>query len=158
MRRVALVVPVLLVAGALVGGCGGGSSLSKSDYVAKAEAVCKDANDKFKALARPSDAASFQSFVEDTLQIAQDATKKLKDLDAPSKDAADIDSKVLEPLEDQLTQGKAYLEKVKKAVKANDQTELGKLLTNPPEGKKADTTWMKSYGFKACVEAASTGR
>ena len=153
MRRVALLVPVLLVAA-----CGGGSSLSKSDYVSKAEAICKDANDKFKALARPSDAAGFQSFVEDTVQIAEDATKRLEDLDPPSDDKAELDKKVFDPLDDQIVQGKAFLEKVKKAVSTNNQTELGKLLSNPPEGKKADLNWMKSYDFKDCVEAASSGR
>jgi hypothetical protein len=153
MRRVALLVPVLLLAS-----CGGGgSSLSKSDYVSQAETICKDANDKFKALPRPNDPAGFRTFVEQTVQIADDATKKLEDLDPPKGDKEELDKKVFVPLEDQITQGKAFAEKVKKAVADNDQAELGKLLTNPPEGKKADLTWMRKYGFKSCVDAASSG-
>jgi len=152
MRRVALLVPVVLVAA-----CGGGSSLSKSDYVAKAEAICKDANDKFKALPRPSDPKGFETYVNDTLQIADDATKELKDLDPPSADKKDLETKVLEPLSSQITEGRKFLDKVKKAVASNDQAELGKLLSNPPQGKDADLDWMKSYGFKSCVDAASQG-
>jgi hypothetical protein len=152
MRRVALLVPVLLVAS-----CGGGSSLSKSDYVSKAETICKDANDKFKALARPSDPKGFETFVQDTLKIADAATKDLKDLDPPAADKEELQTKVLEPLESQVTEGRKFLDQVKKAVSTNDQAALGRLLSNPPEGKKADLQWMKSYGFKACVDAASNG-
>jgi hypothetical protein len=157
MRGVALLVPVLLGPLVLVA-CGGGSSLSKSDYVSKAEAICKDANDKFKALARPSDPKSFESFVDGTIQIADDATKELKGLDPPSADKKELEAKVIEPLESQITEGRKFLDKVKKAVAANDQTALGKLLSNPPEGKKADLDWMRSYGFKDCVDAASNGQ
>jgi hypothetical protein len=47
--------------------------------------------------------------------------------------------------------------KVKEAVAKKDDTALGRLITNPPTGSKADLDWMRSYGFKQCVDAADTG-
>lgn len=154
MRRVAcLVLPLLLVVA-----CGGGSNLSKADYLSKAEKICKDANDAFKALPSPKDPASFQSLVDKTVEIADKAAQDLKALDPPAADKEDIDKKVIEPLEDQVAEGKKFRDDVRKAVANKDQAALGRLLQNPPSGKEADLDWMTSYGYKDCVDAARTDR
>jgi hypothetical protein len=152
MRRLSLLVlPVLLLAA-----CGGGSSLSKSEYVAQAEAICKDTNKQIDALSTPTDPASFQKLIEDSIKIADSATSRIKALDPPSDDKADLQKKVIEPLESQVKEARSYLAKVKEAVAKKDQPALGKLLTNPPTGNEADLDWMRSYGFKECVDAAKT--
>ncbi|HUR51832.1 MAG TPA: hypothetical protein VMZ11_06900 [Mycobacteriales bacterium] len=152
MRPLTLVLPVLLLAA-----CGGGGSgLAKSDYVAKAEAVCKDANTQANALSPPSTPAGFQDLVEKTVRIFETATDKLEALDPPKDDKAELQKKVIEPLDKQVVEAKKFLADVKAAVKKNDQKELGRLLQNPPTQAKADLDWMRSYGFKECVEAAKT--
>jgi hypothetical protein len=152
MKRVALVLPLVLVAA-----CGGGSSgSSKSDYLAKAEAICKDANAQVKKLTLPSDPAGFQRLVEKTLSIAESTTSKLKKLDPPSADKDEIKKKVITPLENQLAEARPYLDEVRKAVAKNDQNALGRLLQNPPREHKADLDFMKTYGFKECVTTAKT--
>ena len=153
MKRVAIVLPFVLVAA-----CGGGSSSgsSKSDYVAKAEAICKDTNAKTKAFTLPSDPAGFQKLVEKSIALAESTLDALKKLDPPSGDKHDIQNKVITPLEDQLAQGKAYLKEVRTAVAKKDQNAIGRLLQNPPRQHKADLDFMKSYGFKECVDTAKT--
>lgn len=154
MKRVALVLPLVLVAA-----CGGGSSSggsSKSDYVSKAEAICKDANAETKKLTLPSDPDGFLRLVERSIDIATSTTSKLKALDPPAEDKGEITKKVIAPLEDQLKKGQAYLDQVRTAVTNKDQNAIGRLLANPPRQHEADLGFMKSYGFKECVTTAKT--
>jgi hypothetical protein len=157
MKRLALVLPLLLA----VTACGGSdptssSGLSKADYLAKAEALCTKANADIKALPFPSGVAGFSDFAAKIVTIADDATSALKALDPPAADKADLDAKVLTPLSQQVEAGRAYAAKIKTAVDANDQKALGALVADPPTEGKADLAWMRTYGFKACVDTAET--
>jgi hypothetical protein len=159
MKRVALVVPVLLLAAA----CGGSddkdqtsSGLSKADYISKAEAICKKANADQEALSFPKTAAAFPTYVQGLLDLADKATKEIDALEPPAADKADLEAKVITPLKGQIELGRSYLEQIKAAVAKNDQKKLGELVASPPTGSKADLDWMRSYGFSACVESADT--
>lgn len=160
MKRLALLVPVLPLL--LLSACGGSdddqvsAGLSKADYIAKAEAICSTANKEIDALPAPTSIAAVQGLVEESVKIAEAATDKIKDLDPPASDRADLKAKVLDPLDGQVTDGKEFLAKVKDAVAKNDQAALGQLLADPPRDSKADLDWMRGYGFKECVKAADT--
>jgi hypothetical protein len=153
----------LLVLPLLLTGCGGSSKdqtssgLSKPAYLSKAEGICTRINREIDKLAAPTTPQALQAFVEESLQIAEVGTGEIKALDPPAGDRAAIKAKVLDPLDGQLVEGRAFLEKVKTAVAKNDQAALGQLITHPPTGSKADLAWMRSYGFKECVDAADTG-
>jgi hypothetical protein len=149
--------PLLLVPVLLVAACGGGaSSLSKTAYLAKAEAICTKANADVKAVTSPTTAAAVLGYIGQLIDIADKATKDLDALEPPSADKADLEKKVLTPLHKQLSEGKDFQKKIKAAVDAHDQTALGQLLANPPTQTQADLAFMTSYGFKACVESAKT--
>lgn len=155
-QRLAVLVPLALLAA-----CGGsdddkGTGLSKAEYVSRAEAICTRANAAVKAEAFPTSPAALPGYVEALLAIADKATKEVVALEPPVADQADLQAKVLTPLEGQITEGRAYLAKIKVAVATNDQKELGRLLASPPASSKADLDWMRGYGFKACVESADT--
>ena len=158
MKRLALILPILLLATA----CGGSgkdkvsSGLSKADYLAKAEAICTRLNTEVNKLTFPASVKAVPGFVEETLQIAEVATGEIKALEPPAEDKADIKAKVLDPLDGQVAVGKTFLEQIKAAVAKNDTAAVGRLIANPPTGSKADLDWMRSYGFKQCVEAANT--
>ena len=160
MKRIVLVLPLLLLATA----CGGSgkdqtsSGASKAEYVSKAEAICKKANDDQAALTLPTSAAAFPTYVGDVIALAEKATADIDALAPPAADRADLESKVVTPLKGQIAQAKSYLTKIKAAVAANDQKALGALVASPPTGSKADLAWMRSYGFKECVDAADTSR
>lgn len=157
MKRFAAALPLALLAA-----CGGSdteqvaSGLSKAEYVAKAEAICTKANADVKAEGFPTSPQALPTYVENLLKIADQATKDIVALEPPAADKADLQAKVLTPLQGQITEGRAYLAKVRAAVSTNDQAELGRLLASPPASSKADLDWMRGYGFKACVESADT--
>ena len=130
--------------------------LSKAEYLTKAEAICTRLNNEVHGLTLPSTVAAVPAFVEKTLQIAEVATGEIEKLTPPAADKAEIKAKVLDPLDGQVSVGKAFLVKVKAAVAKNDTAEVGRLIANPPTGSKADLAWMRSYGFKQCVDAANT--
>ena len=152
----------LLLVPLLLSGCGGSSKdkassgLSRSEYVTKAEAICTRINTEVDKLTAPSTPQALQEFVEKSLQLAETGTDELKALEPPAADRADLKAKVLDPLDGQLAAGRAFLEQVKTAVAKNDQAALGQLITHPPTGSKADLNWMRSYGFRECVDAADT--
>lgn len=152
MKRLALVLPIVLLAS-----CGGGGGLSKADYIAKAEALCAKANADVKKLTFPTAQEGIGPYVGQIIVVAQAATDGLKALEPPKADKAALKTKVIDPLEAQIREGKAYQRDVAAAVTANDSATLGKLIQQPPTTTEADLEWMKTYGFKACVEAAKTG-
>lgn len=153
------VLPLLLTAlagSALLAGCGGSDGLSKSDYVAKAEALCKKANDDIDALTTPSDLTEIGPFLDKLITTADQTTDELVALDPPSDDKADLDGKFLDPLKKQVEQGRTWAADIKAAATANDQAKIAQLLGNAPTMAEADLGWMKTYGFKECVETAET--
>ena len=157
MKRLAAVLPLVLIAA-----CGGSdddqvsSGLSKAQYLVKTEAICATLNKDVDALPRPLSGAALAAFVEGTLRIVEEATSEIKALEPPAGDKAELEAKVLDPLDLRLTAGKAYLVEVKAAAAKKDQAALGRLIVNPP-ASTADLTWMRSYGFRTCVEAAAKG-
>lgn len=155
MKRLALVLPLLLPI-ALLAGCGGSSGLSKADYVSKAEALCKKANADVKALPFPQSTAGISDYAAKIVSIADQTTKDLVALEAPDADKADLQKKVLEPLQQQVEDGKEYAAKIKAAVESKDQKQLTELVGKPPTSTEADLDFMRSYGFKECVESAKT--
>lgn len=157
MKRTLLVVPVVLVAA-----CGGGSSagsggVSKADYLKKAEAICAKANTARDDLKTPSGASELAPYVARLVDLAAEATGELTALEAPEADLADLDKKVLDPLAQQVQEGRVFAEQVAAAARGGEQVKLVKLLSNPPTTTQADLAWMRKYGFTQCVDAADTG-
>src|SRR4051794_15555552 len=82
MRLTAVVLAVLV---AVLAGCGGSSSksLSKSEYVARADAICKVVDDKNKAIGSPQSTAEVKSAADQLVPVMRDAMTKLRALPAP---------------------------------------------------------------------------
>lgn len=155
MRR-ALVLLLLPIAA-----CGGSDSGSdpKADYLSKAEAVCDKANSALAAAKKeqPSAIDAVPAYVHKLVEIARTNVDDLAALTAPTKDAKDLDAKVLTPLRAQLADADAYAAKVDAAAAKKDTVTLTQLVFNPPTKTRVDVAWMKSYGFSSCVKAADTG-
>lgn len=151
----ALVLVLLLAA------CGGGSGKTdpKAAYVAAAEAVCAKANTELAAAKKeqPTAVTAVPAYVHRLVEIARSNVKELTALAPPPGDAAQVKSKLLDPLAQQLADGDAFAAKVDAAAAKKDSAGLFRLVTNPPTTTRVDVAWMKSYGFTACVKAADTG-
>lgn len=157
MRRVKHSLLLLLVAvTACSGSSSGGLAKARTDYLVKAEAVCDKANSEKKALKTPSSVKELSPYVDAVVGIADRSTTALLALTPPKQDRADLDKHVFTPLHDQLVLARGYADKVRAAAKKNDAVELSQLLSDPPNKTRADLAWMRSYGFRACVDAADT--
>jgi hypothetical protein len=88
--------------------------------------------------------------------LAEGVRDQLKAIEAPEADRADLKTKVLDPLDKQIPEGRAFQREFADAVAENDQAKIGQLIANPPTHSKADLEWMKSYGFKECVDVLET--
>ncbi len=155
MTRVALVLPLLLLATA----CGGGGDEqadAKAAYLADAEAVCAKANEAQKAAGTPAGPAEIPGFVRSVVTIASDASAELSALEPPEADAAELESKFLGPLREQVTEGQAFATQVEETAKKGDTAAVLALLGKAPLQAKADLDFLRSYGFSACVDAADT--
>jgi hypothetical protein len=120
MKRNLLWLPALAVAAALVAaGCGGGgsdsstSSLTKTEWIAKADSICQQSNQAINQAAhqqfgnqRPT-APEVQQFVTQTvLPETQGQVDKLKALEAPSGDEDQV-NKILGEVQADLDKSKS---------------------------------------------------
>jgi hypothetical protein len=138
------------------GGAAADNGAKRADYLVKAEAVCAQANAAQKRLTTPMAALSFSPYIDAVVKIAAESTTALLALTPPAKDRTDLDKHVFTPLQRQLKTAQAFADKVRTATRAHDQIALVKLLNDPPNKPAADLAWMRSYGFKECVDAADT--
>jgi hypothetical protein len=85
-------VAVVCVGFLMVAGCGGGGSattsgqqpLSQQEFVAQANAACKQANGELRALQAPTDLPSFASFTAQSEPVAKNLYSKLSALAPPA--------------------------------------------------------------------------
>jgi hypothetical protein len=147
----------------LLTGCGGGDDSPKSDpsptqaafgkaaYLARAEALCTEANEKIDAQPEPQTLQQLVPSFQETLQIADDYTTKLEQLAVAQPDKAKLDTIFLTPLRGQVTALRNYIPDVEAAV-AKGEAAIQALPA--PEVPEADLKAMRAYGFKSCVETA----
>ena len=147
---------LLLTVTACGGGSGAGDKAAKAAYVGKAEAICRVAVTRQKALTPPGTVDALAPYVDDTVRIAVTATRDLSALSPPRADKAALQAKFLGPLQAQADDATRYAADVTAASKNNDQAALGRLALSPPTKPRADLAYLKAYGFTACVDAADT--
>ena len=153
-----LTVPLVLVlsacGGSSTGSSSGSGSSTKAAYVQQAAQVCRDAGAaKLKAgSSTPSSTAAIAPYVDALVAVAKDAAGKLRALTPPPADQAALASKLLDPLDVQVTEGEAFAAKVR-AAGSDDAKVLG-LLGNKPGAGKIDVPFLKAYGLDDCVQAA----
>lgn len=158
----------------LAAGCGGDDNgkdtattktESKADYIAKADAVCKDANAKITELNRkaarqvedsgeikkPEDALKVLAPVlEEGLDLQKETQAKFKAIAPPDSEKERI-GKLNAAYDQQI----ALVEKVTGAAKDGDLEEFNKLLAQQAT-KRADTSAQaQTFGFKECGKQTS---
>ena len=150
---------VLLLLVAACGGSGGKAVSPKAAYLAKAEALCVKANADVATAKKqqPTDIAAVPTYVHSLVDLAKQTLQEITALTPPSADSADVTTKLLTPLAQQLADAEGFAAKIDAAAAKHDTQQLTSLVFNPPTATRVDLTWMRTYGFKACVTAANTG-
>ena len=151
MRRA----PLLVLAAALaLAGCGGGGdtaggTLTKAEFVAQANAICKDYDARIDALGDPESIDDLVVLAEKAKPIAEDGVAKLRALKAPEDLQASYD--------EYLATGDVnikLLAQLGEAAKSGDVAAIGKI------GPDAEDNADKAHGIAAelgLTECAKSG-
>lgn len=145
MRPALLLSTVLLLAA-----CGGGED-EKAAYLQDAKAVCESTTEQVEALTVPTAPEGFAPYADSLVEILQTAHHELAGLTPPQDDAAELQEKVIDPLEELVADGKDYAEQVRAA--GTDQMTLLTLLSQRPSAEGIDTDFLRDYGLPTCAEA-----
>lgn len=71
-------------AAAVLAGCGGGDGrLSQEEFAERADAICRDVNERLDALPEPESFAEIVALVDEALPIQEEATRELRELRPP---------------------------------------------------------------------------
>jgi hypothetical protein len=147
MRIRVLALAALAVVAALAAGCGGGGGdrLTKEDYIAKADAICKSANEKLDALPAPESLEDVASLADDAIAIQEDALSQLRDLKPPEADEARL-NEAYDLLGQQVEIGRQIAQAAKDGDEAKVQELLGQI---DPVNEQADQI-AQDYGLAEC--------
>ena len=96
MRRTLLLLSLAGLAALALAGCGGGGdtaggTLTKAEFVAQANAICKDYDARIDALGEPGSIEDLVGLAEKAKPIAEDGVAKLRGLKAPEDLQASYD-------------------------------------------------------------------
>ncbi|HEX3326853.1 MAG TPA: hypothetical protein VHV50_07655 [Actinomycetota bacterium] len=131
---------------------GSDKPLTKAQYIAKADQICKDANEKTAALGTPSttDPQALARFLTKSGRIITDAVAKLQRLQPPKADEQKIHRLV-----QGLQTSASYFPALIRAVKAQDTQKIQQLAQQLQQSSLQGSQIAQSYGFHVC--AHSTG-
>jgi hypothetical protein len=150
----------MLTAGLVAAGCGdsgGGGDVSKADYIAEADSLCKKLNDDAEKIGDElqqsvqgvkSEDELFEKItpkLEEGLDLTRNGVEDFKNIEPPEADRATID-KLHGEMDKQVT----LLEDVVAAAKDRDAQKFTQIAD---EGEKADDRTNQlaaDYGFKEC--------
>jgi len=161
MRITWVALATLLIA--LLAGCGGGGTrsttstggeeLSKSELIAKGDAICKDAHDRFAELqgSPPTTPEESATFTQGLIDITESEISQLRALNAPAsvKPALDNYLKALDKNVAVLKQGLA-------AAQNSDATAYAKAQAKAVKDQVERLQLAQAVGFKECSRPAGT--
>jgi hypothetical protein len=135
-------------AGLLAAGCGSNSSsdqLTKADMAKKADAICVTYNAKVKALAQPSDAASFKPYLEQLLPFFAAQRKELVALKPDDAVKAEWDG-LIKDYDEQALGAKQALA----ALTSGDEAEFQRIVEAVAQTGKASDVKLDAFGASHC--------
>jgi hypothetical protein len=124
-------------------GCGGG--LSKSELVAKGDAICKRVNDQVAKEPEPKTAKDLQALADKTVEISNPAIDDMEALEPPSELEKDFDAFVAS-----LKQQRDLTKKIGDAAGAGDTAEIQKLGADAQKAQDEYRRLSNKIGFKEC--------
>jgi hypothetical protein len=146
MRRAALAsLTVLLLAAC--GGGGGSSRLSKSEFDAKANAICDEYQGKINAVPEPKNMKDVPTYIDKVLPLVEEGTSKLDDL-RPPKDIEPTVDQWISLQREEIDQGK----KLKAAAEKGDTATALKLVNEGNATDKRGNQLAKQIGANTCAQ------
>ncbi len=141
IRRAALAVVAIAL---LAAGCGD-DRLTKEEYIAQADAICKEGNEKMLALAVPTGLEEVAELAGQAIEIQEQAVADLRALKPPEADEA-ILNEAYDLLDRQIEIGK----QIQAAAEAADQAKIQELFPQIDSVNRQATQIAKDYGLVEC--------
>lgn len=148
MRASSVAVALMVVAvasAAACGGGGGGDRLTQEEYIAQADAICKDASDRIDALAEPQTKEETIEYLQEGRAIGEDQLASLRELSPPES----IEARVEEAyglIEDQL----ALTEDLEQAVEDEDVARIDELVAEGEAIDQQANAIAQEIGLQEC--------
>ena len=145
MRRV-LVFAVLALA-TILAGCGGGGGddrLSKEEFIAEADAICKQANEQIDALGEPT-LENIDEYLADAEAISREQLGQLRALKPPAADEATLNG-AYDLIEQQIALAADGVEALKSGDQAAFEQVNAQITTIEAEADQI----ARDYGLQEC--------
>lgn len=160
---VLLTAPLCLALIGLTGCGGGGPSLSKSDYLTKANDACTQLQAREVKLAKigGTDPTADDKALSALAGLFNDYISQQSSLADQTKDKSVLHSKWLDPEKTDFDKFDAILKQVVTAERTKDTAKIAALsgqLQNVAKDSGSIASFQKSYGLDKCAAAASGGR
>jgi hypothetical protein len=128
--------------------CGDGGGLTKKEFIAKGDAICKRLSTESGKVKQPTAAAGIDEYLGKVLTIADDARSDLSALDPP-KDGDAVKDALLTSLDSTIAQAR----KAKAAAAEGDLDAVQKALDDAGAAAVQGDKAAKSYGFQECSDS-----
>jgi hypothetical protein len=140
---------LLVLAAACGGGDGGGGDrLTREEYAAQANEICKDFDEKIKDVEAPSSPGEVDEYADEAIPIFEDSLQRLKDLEPPEALERKVDEwlglgdEILDALKD-----------LRDAAKDDDQTKVQQIFRETQEKDKRSDELAQQIGATECASA-----
>ena len=132
------------------GGGGNGERLSKSDFVAQADAICRKYEARLDALEQPTNVTELRSFAEKALPIAKDGRDELDDLQPPEELEDTYDAWL-----EQGDEAIQIVERLRDAAAKADEAEIERIAADAQRTDAEANRLAGELDFEQCGETAA---
>ena len=130
------------------GGGGGGKRLSRSQFVAKADAICTRYNEKSKSLGKPTSFPELVKTFDKGLPLLENVIAELRTLKPPASEQHTVDQ--------WLAQSEVFkhdLQEMRDKAKAKDLQGVQEAFSRAGADAKAGNSLAAKLGLKACTQS-----
>lgn len=149
--RAARIVVAAPLAAMILASCGG-DPLTKEDFLAQADAICAEAEERIEDLERPTNPEQIDGFVQQARELTENTLERLRELEPPEADADQIE-RMLDAIQRAVDQLPALAE----AAKTNDTQAIADASREVQEATETSREIASEYGFEKCGGVAPTG-
>lgn len=141
--------PFKIVVVGLIGGLGVAACtddrLSKPEFIARADDICRTTNARVMDLGRPRNAAEFEEFVTEGEDLSEEMISGLEELDPPEADEEEIDAMI-----DRIEEATSLLPELREAARERDFAAVQETVEEIQVLASRTEEFAADYGFEEC--------
>ena len=149
-RRFASGLAAVAVAAAGCGGGGGGERLSRQEFVARADGICRKYEARLDALGQPTNVEELRSFADKAIPIARDGREELGEVEPPVELEDTYDAWL-----EHGDRAIELVERIRDAAEDRDQAQLQRIAREAEETDRESNRLAAELGFRQCGEGAA---